>query len=78
MLNWTGPRDLTIADLQFDSRKVGANSCFIAVRGTRVDGHTFLEQTLAQGAVALVVEDPVDAPAGVAVIQVEDTALALG
>ncbi|MCB0704485.1 MAG: UDP-N-acetylmuramoyl-L-alanyl-D-glutamate--2,6-diaminopimelate ligase [Saprospiraceae bacterium] len=78
VLNWTGPRDLTIADLQFDSRKVGANSCFIAVRGTRVDGHTFLEQTLAQGAVALVVEDPVDAPAGVAVIQVEDTAQALG
>lgn len=78
VLDWSGPKALSIASLQFDSRKAGSKDCFIAVRGTRVDGHRFIDQALAQGVVALVVEEETKAPEGVAVIHVTDTAHALG
>ncbi len=47
-----------------DARKVTANSVFIAIKGNKLDGHTFIPQAIAQGAIMLVVEDrqhvPVD------------------
>jgi UDP-N-acetylmuramoyl-tripeptide--D-alanyl-D-alanine ligase len=38
-----------------DSRTIGADELFFAVRGERVDGHDYIEQALADGAVAAVV-----------------------
>ncbi len=55
-----GPSDLTsttiINRLTVDSRDADGRSCFVALAGTRTDGHRFVEQTLDQGAAAVVVE----------------------
>jgi UDP-N-acetylmuramoyl-L-alanyl-D-glutamate--2,6-diaminopimelate ligase len=46
-----------ISALVFDSRKVITGSLFFAVRGTLVDGHRFIDQAIASGAVAVVCEE---------------------
>ena len=58
-----------------DSRLVQPGSVFVAVRGVHADGHTFISQALANGALAVVAEKAAD---GVACVVVSDTRLALG
>ncbi len=43
-----------------DSRRVRPGDLFVAVRGVRVDGHQFVAEAVARGAVAVVGEAPVD------------------
>lgn len=61
-----------------DSRRVRPGDLFVAIPGERVDGHTFLDVVAAAGASAALVSRPVQAPPGLAVIQVDDTVRALG
>jgi len=42
--------------VEFDSRKVAPGDLFVCVPGFQVDGHSFAEQVVQQGAAALVVE----------------------
>lgn len=79
-LNEVGAATIDITDICFDSRKVSPGSLFVAVRGTQVDGHSFLAQAQQKGARAIVFEDwPAEAPTdGVVPIQVADSAAALG
>jgi UDP-N-acetylmuramoyl-L-alanyl-D-glutamate--2,6-diaminopimelate ligase len=51
-----GPTDIPITSLAYDSRNVKPGSLFVAISGFHVDGHRFLPQALAAGAVAVVVE----------------------
>lgn len=53
-------RGLEIRGLAFDSRLVEPGSLFVAVPGDHVDGHTFIGQAAERGAVAAVVERPLD------------------
>lgn len=46
--------DIEITAIEQDSRKVAADSMFVAVRGTNVDGHTFIPQVIEAGATAIV------------------------
>ena len=39
-----------VQDVQSDSRRCRAGSCFVAVRGPVADGHRFIPQALAAGA----------------------------
>src|SRR5919199_789386 len=50
-----------IADLAYDTRTVTPGALFFCVRGERVDGHEVAADAVARGAVALVVERPLDA-----------------
>ena len=60
-----------------DSRAVTPGSLFVALRGERFDAHDFLEQVVAQGAAAVVVErDP--GTLAVPALVVSDTRAALG
>ena len=52
-----------------DSRAVVPGSLFVAINGERVDGHDFASAAVAQGAVAVVAERPVD---GVPTLVVRD------
>jgi len=62
--------------VQTDSRKLEAGAVFLALRGENFDGHDYLEQVAAAGAVAAFVDQPV---AGVALPQIAlgDTRAAL-
>ena len=59
---WRGTPPPSFADLALDSRAVESGDLFCAIPGTRVDGHDFVEAAAAAGAVAAVVERPLDAP----------------
>ena len=55
-----GPEDIKqicVADITTDSRTVGENSLFVALRGERVDGHSFIAQVQEKGALCVVVEE---------------------
>lgn len=74
-----GSADRMVHDITFDSRTVSPGSLFVAVRGTRSDGHDYMHAALEQGAEAVVCErfpDPI--PTGCCLIKVKDSALALG
>ena len=49
-----------IADLAYDAHRVVPGSVFFCVPGSRVDGHEFAERAVAVGAIALVVERPLE------------------
>ncbi|MDX1637105.1 MAG: UDP-N-acetylmuramoyl-L-alanyl-D-glutamate--2,6-diaminopimelate ligase [Balneolaceae bacterium] len=52
-----GHRPRTIGRLTQDSREVREGSVFIAVRGTQVDGHMFIENAISRGARVIICED---------------------
>jgi len=49
-----------IGDLAYDARAAGPGSLFFCIPGSRADGHDFAADAVANGAVALVVERPLD------------------
>lgn len=65
-----------IASISTDSRSIQPGSVFVALRGSRFDGHEFVRQTIEQGAMAAVVDrqfsDP-DLPPDFPLLIVEDT-----
>ena len=78
-LQKTGPENPDIRSICFDSRKVKPEDVFIAVKGTRSDGHDFISQALSDGAVCVICETLPGDPAGdVSFVQVRDSAEALG
>lgn len=46
-----------VTNIQSDSRKVEEGTLFVAIRGTATDGHTYIENALEKGAVAVVCEE---------------------
>ncbi len=74
-----GITNLAIDSLAFDSRKVGHFTLFVAVRGTQVDGHAFIDQAVSAGAIAVVCEElPSMRKQGVTYVKVENAHAALG
>ena len=74
-----GSPDVEIVSIASDSRKVVPGSLFIAVRGTLVDGHNFIETAIKSGAVAIICEElPVHVTGEVSFVMVADSAVALG
>ena len=50
------PTDPQVTGLCYDSRRLKAGDCFVAIPGTHTDGHRFVETALRDGAVAAVVQ----------------------
>lgn len=74
-----GSTNLAIERLSADSRRLGKNSLFFAVRGTQVDGHAFIDAAIEQGAVAVICEDlPAQQSAHVTYVKVGNAAAAMG
>ena len=73
-----GNTSVAIRDINFDSRKVGLDDVFIAIRGSLSDGHEFIKKAVDQGALAIVCETiPVEIINGITYVQVKDSQEAL-
>jgi UDP-N-acetylmuramoyl-L-alanyl-D-glutamate--2,6-diaminopimelate ligase len=74
-----GSLNKEILDVAFDSRKVVEGSLFIAIEGTQVDGHNFIQKAIDKGAVAIVCyKMPVITQGDITYIAVADSSEALG
>ncbi len=78
--------DLSLADIQAmnlsgrlcaDSRKVQSGDVFIAVKGTVVDGHDYISDAVGLGAALIIAQKEVES-LGIPVVNVPDSAVALG
>ena len=79
LLKTIGETELTIQNIQFDSRKVSTGSLFVATRGTASDGHEYISKAIENGALAIVCEEiPTGIHPGITYIKVENSMDALG
>lgn len=51
-----GSTQVQVSDIQIDSRKVSANTVFVAINGVQVDGHNFINTAIDLGASVIVCE----------------------
>jgi UDP-N-acetylmuramoyl-L-alanyl-D-glutamate--2,6-diaminopimelate ligase len=70
-----GAGQVEVTDLAYDNRRAGPGTLFFCVPGFTRDGHEFAADAIAKGAVALVVERPLDL--GVPEIPVESVRAAM-
>jgi UDP-N-acetylmuramoyl-tripeptide--D-alanyl-D-alanine ligase len=68
--------DCQFSGVSTDSRSLREGDLFVALRGEHFDGHDYLPQVAASGAVAALLSQPVDAP--LPQLRVADTQRALG
>lgn len=68
--------DLTITALNTDTRSIVSGEVFLALKGPNFDGHKFIAKAEQQGAIALIVEKPVESE--LPQVIVSDTRRALG
>ena len=74
-----GNTNVEVNDLQIDSRKVGYASCFIAIKGSVIDGHQFIDTAIKNGAKAILCEVlPSEVSDKVTYVQVQNSAIAVG
>jgi len=74
----SGSTSISIEKVSFDSRQVEAGTLFVAVRGTNSDGHQYIAEVIAKGAVAIVCEEfPNEIFQSVTYVRVKDSAFAL-
>lgn len=75
----TGSVEKNISGIHSDSRKIAGGYLFIAVKGTAVDGHSYIDTALEQGATAVVCENiPKMQRENCTYIKVKDSSDALG
>ncbi|MEM5563941.1 UDP-N-acetylmuramoyl-L-alanyl-D-glutamate--2,6-diaminopimelate ligase [Psychroserpens sp. AS72] len=73
-----GSTSVAINALYFDSRQVSKGDVFVAIKGTKVDGHQYINAVIEQGAIAIVCEQlPDHLIDGITYVEVEDTNVAL-
>lgn len=78
-VNIIGSTDIDLTGINIDSRRIKAGHLFIAMKGTQVDGHRFIEKAIELGAIAVLLEDMPDSlHEGVTYIQVASTEDAVG
>ena len=72
-----GDKNVQVEEINTDTRKSVSNSLFFALKGEKFDAHQYLEQAVAQGAVAVVVQQE-NSSISVPQLVVKDTRIALG
>src|SRR5574344_501772 len=74
-----GDIDVEIAGVNIDSRRIKDGHLFIAIKGTQVDGHSYINKAIELGAIAILCEDvPTNKIAGITYIKVTSTEDAVG
>ncbi len=78
-LETIGTLEKEIENIVFDSRLAKANALYVAIPGTQVDGHSFIDSAIEKGANVVVCETlPSTKNEGVTYIQVKNSSKALG
>lgn len=73
-----GNTNTSVNGICINSNEVRAQEMYVALRGTRVDGHSFINSAIEKGAVAILCEDmPETIQAGINYIRVKNTGIAL-
>ena len=68
-----------IADVNIDSRRIGQDHLFVAMRGTQVDGHKYIPSAIEKGATAILCEElPETLTEGVTYLRVANSEEAVG
>ena len=74
-----GDTQRPIADIHIDSRRIGEGHLFIAMRGTQVDGHKYIQSAIDKGATAILCEElPATLAEGITYLRVADSEEAVG
>ncbi len=74
-----GSLNKEVLSVAFDSRKVVDGSLFVAIVGTQVDGHNFIQTSIEKGAVAIVCNElPDEVNPNITYVVVNNTSEALG
>ncbi|GGW37384.1 UDP-N-acetylmuramoyl-L-alanyl-D-glutamate--2,6-diaminopimelate ligase [Arenibacter certesii] len=74
----SGSTSQLVSAISFDSRKVDADSVFVAIKGVLVDGHQYIDKAIASGATSIVCESlPVKMVDGITYVEVDNANKAL-
>lgn len=73
----SGPSDADVKGIAYDTRALRSGDLFVAVKGVHVDSHGFIADAIDKGASAIVHEAEIYAKAGIPIIKVGDSRLAL-
>lgn len=73
-----GSTDIAITSVHFDSRQIGLNDVFVAIRGTQSDGHHYILKAAEKGALAVICEElPEQMINGITYVKVANSGSAL-
>ncbi|MDX1629299.1 MAG: Mur ligase family protein, partial [Fulvivirga sp.] len=79
LVSASGDMERDVKAITFDSRKVDKGGMFVAISGTQVDGHQFIDNAIRAGAQIIVCEQlPDEIQKGVTYVAVKNSAEALG
>lgn len=73
-----GPSDIDVSDISYSTDEVRPGSLFVAMRGSRADGHDFARDAVRRGALAVVSERRLDLGGDATNVVVPDSRVAIG
>ncbi len=74
-----GTLNIDISNIAYDSRNIKQGTLFFCIPGYKVDGHDFVIQAMAQGAIAVIVERPVEGLSqNITILQVNNSREVMG
>ncbi|MDH5604592.1 MAG: Mur ligase domain-containing protein, partial [Cyclobacteriaceae bacterium] len=74
-----GDVNIEVEGISFNSESIRKNHLFVAVRGTKTDGHHYILSAIGKGATVIVCEElPENLPEGITYITVAESTAALG
>jgi UDP-N-acetylmuramoyl-L-alanyl-D-glutamate--2,6-diaminopimelate ligase len=74
----SGSTFVDINEIHFDSRNIIQNDVFVAIKGTHVDGHDYIDKAIEKGAIAVICETlPLNLKNNITYIEVDNAAKAL-
>ena len=78
LLEVVGDTSIQVNEICFSSSEIKTGDLFVAVKGTRTDGHAFISNAISSGAIAIVCEKlPEALTSGITYVRVADTSVAL-
>lgn len=72
-----GDESVEITNIEMDSRRVKQGNLFICLSGSMKDGHEFIDEAIANGAVAILAEKDMEIPTNITFVKVPDTRRAM-